>query len=109
METLRPADLAKSTVVEVWVERLDPVFGEDFGWHKVDAVKATRRNPILRVSGEDCNALRCIIGSLTGTQLEVVDVCTPDEVTTRCQVFRGVPHRAIIDGIHTHVGIITPT
>ncbi len=38
VQTLRPAELAKSTVVEVWVERLDPVFGEDFGWQRVEAM-----------------------------------------------------------------------
>ena len=29
---LRPANVAPSSVVEVWVERLDPALGEDFGW-----------------------------------------------------------------------------
>jgi hypothetical protein len=33
------ADVAPSSVVEVWVERLDPALGEDFGWtRETDAV-----------------------------------------------------------------------
>lgn len=38
VHTFVPAKLAKSTVVEVWVERLDPALGEDFGWQRVEAV-----------------------------------------------------------------------
>jgi hypothetical protein len=38
VETQQPAKLAKSTVVEVWMERLDPAFGEDFGWQRVEAM-----------------------------------------------------------------------
>jgi hypothetical protein len=30
-----PADIAKTTVVEVWVEKLTPSEGLDFGWHRV--------------------------------------------------------------------------
>jgi hypothetical protein len=32
--TLTPASVAPKTVVEVWVEKLDPQQGEDFGWHR---------------------------------------------------------------------------
>ena len=32
---LSPADVAKTSVVEVWVEQLDPARGEDFGWDRV--------------------------------------------------------------------------
>jgi hypothetical protein len=32
--TLEPAKVAPSSVVEVWVERLDPALGEDFGWRR---------------------------------------------------------------------------
>ena len=37
LPTQRPAEISGSTVVEVWVERLDPALGEDFGWRRVDA------------------------------------------------------------------------
>jgi hypothetical protein len=33
--TVTPAKLDGSTVVEVWIERLDPSQGEDFGWERV--------------------------------------------------------------------------
>jgi hypothetical protein len=29
---LYPAEVASSSIVEVWIERLDPTMGEDFGW-----------------------------------------------------------------------------
>jgi hypothetical protein len=37
VETLTPADVSPTTVVEVWVEKLDPAKGEDFGWERVPA------------------------------------------------------------------------
>lgn len=30
-----PVEIAKTTVIEVWVEKLTPTQGEDFGWHRV--------------------------------------------------------------------------
>jgi hypothetical protein len=33
-----PVDIAKTTVIEVWVEKLTVAQGEDFGWHKVATV-----------------------------------------------------------------------
>jgi hypothetical protein len=35
VRTLTPADVSPTSVVEVWVERLDPARGEDFGWERV--------------------------------------------------------------------------
>lgn len=32
---LLPFELAKSTIVEVWLEKLNAAQGEDFGWHKI--------------------------------------------------------------------------
>jgi hypothetical protein len=37
VENLEPAKIAESSVVDVWVERLDESRGEDFGWRPVDA------------------------------------------------------------------------
>ncbi len=38
-QTLTPAQMPRSTVVEVWVERLEARLGEDFGWMRVaDAI-----------------------------------------------------------------------
>jgi hypothetical protein len=45
----KPADIAKTTVFEVWVERLTPEQGLDFGWHRVyDAVVAPIRQRAKR-------------------------------------------------------------
>ena len=32
--SVQPAAVAPTSVVEVWVERFDPAWGEDFGWHR---------------------------------------------------------------------------
>lgn len=45
VEERRPAAIAESTVVEVWVEQLDPRLGEDFGWQRVDEAVIHRRTP----------------------------------------------------------------
>jgi hypothetical protein len=37
VETLTPADVSPTTVVEVWVEKLNEAHGEDFGWERVPA------------------------------------------------------------------------
>jgi hypothetical protein len=35
VRTLQAPDVAPASVVEVWVERLNPALGEDFGWQRV--------------------------------------------------------------------------
>jgi hypothetical protein len=42
----RPANIAKTTVVEVWVERLTPAQGLDFGWHRVHDAVVTPIRPL---------------------------------------------------------------
>jgi len=39
--TLRPASVSPTSVIEVWVERLDPARGEDFGWERIPAREAS--------------------------------------------------------------------
>ena len=39
---LEPADVSGRSVVEVWVERLDPDKGEDFGWERVTHAQVQR-------------------------------------------------------------------
>lgn len=34
IKIVKPIDVAQSSIVEVWVERLDPSLGEDFGWKR---------------------------------------------------------------------------
>jgi hypothetical protein len=43
----RPADIAKTPVIEVWVERLTPAQGLDFGWHRVHDAVVTPIRPLL--------------------------------------------------------------
>jgi hypothetical protein len=40
------AAVAKTSVVEVWVEQLDPRLGDDFGWHRLDSATVTP-GPVL--------------------------------------------------------------
>ena len=50
---VKAPDVASSSVVEVWVERLDPSMGQDFGWKrdaKAVVTKDTTRLPTITVS-----------------------------------------------------------
>src|SRR4029077_15729026 len=47
-------------------------------------------------------------GLLATSQLEVCDAGTPVESTVSLQVFRRVPHGAIVGWIHAEVTVITP-
>ena len=50
---VKAPDVASSSVVEVWVERLDPSMGEDLGWKreaKAVVTKDTTRPPTITVS-----------------------------------------------------------
>lgn len=44
---LRPAAVSATSVIEAWVERLDPAKGEDFGWERIE-VKAVAPRPITQ-------------------------------------------------------------
>jgi hypothetical protein len=46
VEFASPAQVSERSVVEVWVERLDPRWGEDFGWTRVGGTLVTQRVPI---------------------------------------------------------------
>ena len=50
-----PAEVSKKSIIEVWVERLDPSLGEDFGWKKEDGAvvskASTRRRRRLSRAG----------------------------------------------------------
>ena len=35
---LTPAAVSPTSVIEAWVERLDPAKGEDFGWERIAVV-----------------------------------------------------------------------
>jgi hypothetical protein len=41
VEELMPANIAESSIIEVWVERLDPRMGADFGWQRVENAVVT--------------------------------------------------------------------
>jgi hypothetical protein len=44
---IKAADVSPRSVVEVWVERLDPALGEDFGWQRdQDAVIKQDKKPV---------------------------------------------------------------
>ena len=43
MEILKPIAAAASTVIEVWVEKLEPRLGEDFGWLRVLNAQVNRQ------------------------------------------------------------------
>jgi hypothetical protein len=45
VQTLQPATISEHPVIEVWVERLTPEWGEDFGWHRVGDAIVMQRGP----------------------------------------------------------------
>lgn len=45
VEMVAPAQVSERSVVEVWLERLDPQWGEDFGWQRVSDALVTTRSP----------------------------------------------------------------
>jgi hypothetical protein len=47
VRTLTPAKVAERSIVEVWVERLSPEWGEDFGWYRVGDAIIIQRTPTL--------------------------------------------------------------
>ena len=58
--------MAAHSVVEVWLERLDPRWGEDFGWQRVGDALVTQRVPAAASAGSGappswtrCSAARC--------------------------------------------------
>jgi hypothetical protein len=66
---LRPAAMAESTLVEVWVERLDERLGEDFGWRPVSGAI---------VSGSDSSESASTGSPIARTIVEgLIDLVTP--------------------------------
>jgi hypothetical protein len=53
VETLVPAQLAPSTVIEIWVEELDERYGEDFGWMPVASATVSGDDPWNAAPGEN--------------------------------------------------------
>lgn len=50
------AAVAKTSIVEVWVEQLDPRLGEDFGWQRVESATATP-GPVLAPGADPSEVL----------------------------------------------------
>jgi hypothetical protein len=50
-QTLTPAQMPRSTVVEVWVERLEARLGEDFGWMRVSDAIINGSDPLAAAAG----------------------------------------------------------
>lgn len=48
VELAMPASVAERTVVDVWLERLDPRWGNDFGWQRVGDALVTQHVPDAR-------------------------------------------------------------
>jgi hypothetical protein len=46
IEVRRPAAVSERNVVDVWLERLDPQLGEDFGWQRIPEAVIAQRVPV---------------------------------------------------------------
>lgn len=59
-ESLVPAAITESTVVEVWIEQLDERLGEDFGWTRVAHTATTGGDPQSVGPGPDGVAFKAV-------------------------------------------------
>ena len=57
-----PARVAERTVVEVWLERLDQRWGEDFGWARVGDALVTQRVPAPDVAKKTAATIESVFG-----------------------------------------------
>ena len=57
-----PARVAEGTVVEVWLERLDERWGEDFGWVRVSEALVTQRVPAPAAAAKTPVTIESIFG-----------------------------------------------
>ncbi len=96
IKLLRPAKVAERTVVEVWVERLDPRWGEDFGWQRVNDVVVTQRIPIPASSTPVTGAA---IESIFGRAISAEERLQTRELVSSQDVARLTPSH-VIDLIH---------
>ena len=70
VEQLQPARLSQSTVIEVWIERLDERLGEDFGWQRVDDAAVTGEDSwaAATASGQPPKSVQQALGSQFGVE-----------------------------------------
>jgi hypothetical protein len=67
-----PASVAERTVVEVSVERFDPLWGEDFGWQRVDNTLVTQRIPAAATpNAPSAVTLESLFGSVAAAKDQV--------------------------------------
>jgi hypothetical protein len=67
-----PARVAERTIVEVWLERLDARWGEDFGWTRAGEALVTQRVPAPDVAKKTAATIESVFGGPVNlsTQLE---------------------------------------
>lgn len=96
VQLLRPAIVAERTIVEVWVERLDAQWGEDFGWQKVSDVLITQRIPVPSGS----TSYQAVgIESIFGRAISATERVETHDLVSAKDVARLNPSR-VIDLIH---------
>ena len=95
IEIVPPARVAERTVVEVWVERLDERWGEDFGWVRVSEALVTQRVPSPAVAPKTPVTIESIFGSPSAlsTRLETKTLLSSADQTR-------LSPATIVDHIH---------
>ena len=69
IEVRRPAAVSERNVVEVWLERLDPQLGEDFGWQRIEDAVIAQRVPVPAASTPAATAgLESIFGRVLSAE-----------------------------------------
>lgn len=56
VSTRTPATVSPTAVIDVWIERLDPARGEDFGWQRIEVKPPGRRTVIAEGLRRDIDA-----------------------------------------------------
>jgi hypothetical protein len=72
VEMVAPAQVSERSVVEVWIERFDPRWGEDFGWQRVGGAVVTQRVPVpATTQAAPLVTLESLFGSAAGAAAHV--------------------------------------
>lgn len=63
VDTREPVMVAQRTVVEVWVEQLEPRWGDDFGWQRLTSAVVQQRVPVPSSGGASAvTSIESILG-----------------------------------------------
>lgn len=96
VDNLVPAKVSETNIVEVWIERLDTRWGEDFGWSRVSDVVISQRIPATSGSAPSPSVS---IELVFGRAISAGERIKTRELVTSKDVVRITPS-SVVDLIH---------